>query len=303
MVSAVDTLAVEPPGPPEDGPQSQASRRRRGRFSRRRGVLATVALGWLVLLVGMVVLAPVLPLPDPTEGGTNVFSPPLDGNLLGTDHLGRDVLSRTVYGARTSLVVAIAATAIALAVGVPLGLAAGFFGKKVDTVVVGLSDIMLAFPSMILLLVIAAMAGASVRNLIIGIAFIELATYIRITRANAIAFSQREFVSASRGLGARELRIAVREVLPNVVPAIKTYAIAAMGLVFLVEGALSFLGLGIQPPTPVWGSMIDGGRPHLERAPYLVLVPSIAMFLTILSFNVLAEKRPGADSRTARLAS
>jgi peptide/nickel transport system permease protein len=274
---------------------------RSARRMRMPSGMTAVALGWLGLEIGLAVLAPILPIPDPTEGGRPISARPLDGYLLGTDHLGRDMFSRIVHGARTSLTVAVSATGIAMVIGVSLGLAAGFFRRKTDAVIVGVSDVMLAFPGIILLLVIAAMAGASTRNLILGVALFEIPTYIRVTRANTLTFSQREFVSASRGLGARETRIAIREVLPNVMPAIWAYAIASIGIVFLIEGALSFLGLGIQPPTPVWGSMIEAGRPHLERAPHLVLVPSIVMFLTILSFNLVAGSRRGADSRPARL--
>jgi peptide/nickel transport system permease protein len=285
-----------------DSPPRPASSRRSLRTFRATTVLTGLALAWLAIIAGLAVLAPILPIDDPTEGGRPLLARPLGDYLLGTDHLGRDLFARIVYGARTSLTVAVTSTALAMVVGVPLGLAAGFFRRRTDAVIVALSDIMLAFPGIILLLVVAAMAGASTRNLIFGIAFFEVPTYIRVTRANTLSFSQREFVSASRGLGAREPRIAIREVLPNVLPGVWAYAIAAMGIVFLIEGALSFLGLGIQPPTPVWGSMIEAGRPHLGRAPHLVLVPSTVMFLTILSFNLVAGSRRGADTRPTRFA-
>lgn len=256
-----------------------------------RQVLTWAAPAWVSLLVALAVLAPVLPIPDPNVGGIPVSARPFGDHFLGTDQLGRDMLSRIIWGARTSLTMAVLAVGLAILVGVPLGLLAGYFRGKVDAVVVAVSDIMLAFPGLVLLLVIAAVVGPSTRNLVLASALFQVPTYIRITRANTMAFAQREFVAASRGLGAGEVRIAVLDVLPNVLPSVRAYALASCGIVFIVEGSLSFLGLGVQPPTPAWGSMIEAGRPQLERAPHQVLVPAVVLFVTVLAFNALAERR------------
>jgi peptide/nickel transport system permease protein len=170
-------------GPPSSG--------RSRRTLRATTVMTGLGLAWLALITGLAVLAPILPIPDPTEGGRPLVARPMGDYLLGTDHLGRDLFARIVYGARTSLTVAILATALSMAVGVPLGLAAGFFRRRTDAVIVAVSDIMLAFPGIVLLLVVAAMAGASTRNLVFGIVFFEVPTYIRVTRANTLSFSQR----------------------------------------------------------------------------------------------------------------
>ncbi len=270
---------------------SSPKRRRRLRIFRK------LAVTWIVVLIGSAILAPVLPLRDPELGGLPAAHPPYSGAWLGTDQLGRDILSRVIYGGRTSLYVTALAVGLALVLGVGVGLFAGYFRGKLDTIATGVADIILAFPSLLLLIVISALAGPTVKNLIIGMAVLKFPTFVRLGRANSMAATQREYVLAAQGLGARDRRVAMREVLPNVLPAIGAYTFAAVGQVFVLEGAISFLGLGIQPPTPAWGSMISAGRPFLEFAPHIVLVPAGALFLTVLSFNALADARRQGDQR------
>jgi peptide/nickel transport system permease protein len=268
---------------------------------RLRRFFRIAALVWIIGIVGLALLAPVLPLPDPTQGGLGVARSPFGSHILGTDQLGRDELSRIVFGARTSIILSILSVVIAMVTGVTAGLLAGYFRGKADLIIVAIGDIVLAFPGLVLLLVISALAGPTIPNLIGAIAFFLFPTFMRLARANALNIAQREFVLAARGVGAREIRIAMREVLPNVIPAVRSYALAAIGLVLVIEGSLSFLGLGIQPPTPAWGSMIADGRLLFDRAPQLILIPSLVMFLTVLSLFTMSEGRATDILRPMRL--
>jgi peptide/nickel transport system permease protein len=266
-----------------------ARRARRSSRSRRFGTLRALAVMWLASVVGLALLAPILPIPDPTEGGHGVGLPPFGEYFLGTDQLGRDMFSRVVFGARMSLLTVVLSVGMSMIVGLTIGLVVGYVKGKADTVAVATSDVILAFPDLILLMVISVLAAPSVRNLILAIAVFQLPTFIRLGRANTLKISQREFVMASEGLGARRFRVMTREILPNVLPSVTAYALATSGVVLMIEGSLSFLGLGIAPPTPVWGSMIAAGRPFLTTSPHIVVIPGLALFLTVLSFNALAD--------------
>lgn len=283
---AIDVEAV---GDDLDGDGTEAvaakPRSKGGRFTR------ILASSWLILIISFALLAPILPIPDPKAGGLGVGQQPFGDFILGTDHLGRDMFSRIVFGARMSLFIGVLSVGIAMTVGVGIGLFAGYLRGKLDTGVTAVADVVAAFPGLVFLLVISSLAGSSIRNLILAIALFQFPMFIRLGRASTINYAQREFVSAAKGLGARDLHIATREILPNVIPAVTAYALAAIGIVFVVEGSLSFLGFGIQPPTPAWGSMIAAGRPHLVRTPHIVLVPATVLFLTVLSFNALADAR------------
>ncbi|WP_052711037.1 ABC transporter permease [Pseudofrankia sp. DC12] len=270
---------------------------------RRPSVVRTVAAAWVLLVVGMAVLAPVLPLPGYAQGSLAIARPPSAHHLLGTDQLGRDMLSRVVSGAQTSLLVGVLSVGLALVVGVALGLVAGYYGGKADAVVTAVGDVILSVPGLVFLMVISALAGSSVRTLVIGIALFTFPTFMRLARANTMTFARREFVLAAQGLGARDARVMRREVLPNVLPSVLAYAFAALGLVLVIEGSLSFLGLGVQPPRPSWGNMIADGRPFLSSRPHIVLIPAVTLFLTVLACNALAERGgrpPGAASGAAQ---
>lgn len=256
-----------------------------------RTAFLALAIGWLVLIVMLALLAPLLPIPESDAGGFGVAKKPFEDRFLGTDQLGRDMLSRLVYGARMSFLIAGASISLALSIGVAVGLWAGYVRGKLETVVTAVADIILAFPGLVLLMVVAALLGASPRNLIFAITILQVPTFIRLARASTISVANREFVLAAKGSGAGTMRIAALEILPNVLPTLTAYALAATARVFVIEGSLSFLGLGIQPPTPAWGSMIAAGRPQLVAAPHIVLIPAISLFATVLSFNALADAR------------
>jgi peptide/nickel transport system permease protein len=272
---------------------------------RRFGPFFWLAVGWLVVLVFMAVLAPVLPFVDsPTKFFPDAFrTTPNSAHWFGGDAIGRDLFARTVYGGRVSLTVGVASIAIGLAVGGSLGLIAGYFRGAIDTVITSTANILLAFPPLILALALVSFMGQNLRNVILALAILSIPSLIRITRAATMTFSQREFVMASRTLGASHWRVITREVLPNVVPPMASFALLAIAVVIVAEGALSFLGLSVEAPTASWGGIINEGRDLLdEGAAHVSLIPCGVMFLTLLSLNYVGDKlRAAWDVREVRL--
>jgi peptide/nickel transport system permease protein len=256
---------------------------------RRRPILAALAGLYLVVIAVLCAAAPLLPLPDPDTYQGAVNATPFGSRVLGTDQLGRDILSRVLWGGRVSIFIALVATTIGLLAGLTLGVVAGYFSGWINTVLTGVIDIVLAFPALVLFMIIIATRGPSATNIIIGASIVLTTSFARLARAGAIMYREREFVRAARGLGARNASVLIREVTPNVLPSLFTFALTAAGYVFLIEGGLSFLGLGVPPPTSSWGSMIQGGRPVFRDHPHVVLVPAIVMSLTIVSFNILGD--------------
>jgi peptide/nickel transport system permease protein len=250
-----------------------------------------VAWLWLGAVVLAAVFAPILPLWDPAVPDyQNVFGGITPQHWLGGDTLGRDNLSRIIYGARASLLVGICAVGLGALVGGILGMLAGYFGGRTERVLALVTDVVLAFPGLVLIIAIVAILGASLPNLIMGLAILSVPTFIRLTRATTLVVAQREFVQAARAYGCRPLRIIAREIAPNVVLPVAAYAFIMIGTFIVVEGSLSFLGLGIPPPTPSWGGMIAGGRTELLNYPHISLFPAAVMFLTVLSINYIGER-------------
>jgi peptide/nickel transport system permease protein len=276
-----------------------------GALAKRRGVGfgAVLALGWMVLLVGAAVLAPILPLADPNANNVAISrQAPSTAALLGGDPNGRDVLARVVYGARASLLIGVGAIAIGLAVGGLLGLVGGYYRGRLDTIVASAFDVMLAVPALILALAFSVFLGAEVRNVMLALGIVAIPQLGRITRANSLTWSQREFVLAARAQGARNSRIVVREILPNVLPAMFSVALLGIAVAIVAEGALSLLGAGVKTGTITWGTMIVGGRDDLETAPWVVLAPATAIFFTVLALNYLGDViRARFDVREAAL--
>jgi peptide/nickel transport system permease protein len=273
--------------------------RRRGR---RMGVAFMLAAGWIVLVLLVAVLADLLPMPSPTDiDFLSKRAPPSAEHWLGTDNLGRDELSRLIYGARISLTVGLLAPVIGVSVGGFLGLVAGYFGGRFEALVVGGVDVLLAFPPLVLALAVTAYIGQSVGNLVLVIGVLGIPAFTRVARAATLSQAQREFVVAARTLGATHARILMRELLPNVALPLLAFFLLGVTVTIVVEGALSFLGLGVPPPAPSWGIMIGEGRESLDIAPRLAFMPAAAMFLTVLAFNTvgdtlraLTDPRPGA---------
>jgi peptide/nickel transport system permease protein len=259
---------------------------------RKLGPFFWLAVGWLVVLVLLAVLAPVLPFVDsPKEFFPDAFrTSPSAEHWFGGDAIGRDLFARVVYGARVSLTVGVAAIAIGLAVGGTLGLIAGYFRGTIDTVITSVANILLAFPALILALALVSFMGQNLRNVILALAILSIPRLIRITRAATLTFSQREFVMASRTLGASHWRVITREVLPNVVPPMLSFSLLAIAVVIVAEGALSFLGLSVEAPTASWGGIINEGRDLLDEAPHISLIPCGVMFVTLLSLNYVGDK-------------
>ena len=262
------------------------SRVRRHRF----GIGGWIAAGWMVLLVASSLLAPVLPFADPDVSNASISrQAPSSAAFLGGDANGRDVLARVVYGARASLLIGFGAIALGLLVGGALGLLGGYYGHRIDALVAGAFDVMLSVPALILALAFTVFLGAEVRNMILALGIVAVPQLGRITRANTLAWSEREFVRAARAQGARNRRIIVREILPNVLPAMFSIALLGIGVAIVAEGGLSLLGAGVKTGTITWGTMIAAGRADLEVTPWVVLAPATAIFLTVLALNFLGD--------------
>jgi peptide/nickel transport system permease protein len=291
---------------------------------KRLGIGAWLAIAWLAGLFLAAIAAPILPIPGPNEtfteiqraqapfstiktsdGGTS--TPFAQGHLLGGDRNGHDLLSRAVYGARNSLIVGFGAIALGIAVGASLGLIAGYYGGKFDTVLVGFFDVMLAIPALVLALSLTAVLRGRVADLwilVISLGIISIPILGRITRANTLVWSQREFVTAARAQGAKNWRIMTREVLPNVLPAMFSIALLGVAVVIAAEAALRLLGIGLSITDPSWGSIINDGRDFLVQGitAHVVFVGSAFIFFTILSLNYLGDTvRARFDVREAAI--
>lgn len=253
---------------------------------RRRPVLLYLAVAWLAIVILGAVLANVLPIQNPLAIHPAVsYEGPSAAHWFGTDQLGRDLFARTVYGARISLLVGITATALAAVVGAALGLVGGYLQGITDTAVMGLMDVLLAFPGIVIALALTSFLGPSARNVILAIAVLSVPVFARLTRSVALSLSQREFVQIARTLGTPTWRIMVFELGPNVATTVLAFVPVVVAVAILVEGTLSFLGIGVPPPTPTWGTMIAQGESVFATQSYMSLLPAAVMFLTILSLN------------------
>ncbi|NIA71414.1 ABC transporter permease [Pelagibius litoralis] len=256
----------------------------------RQNKLSWVGLALLAAIVFMAVFAPLLAPHDPLQQNIiHRLEPPSAEFLLGTDSFGRDVLSRLIYGARISLMVGFVAVAIAMFVGSTIGILAGYIGGLFDQIVMGIVDVMLAFPTLLLGLMIAAMLGANLENLIIAIAFTEMAPFARVARAPTIGLKERDFVEAGRALGFGPLRIMGVHILPNMASDVVVMGSLWMASAIRMEASLSFIGLGVQPPTPTWGGMIREGFENILTAWWLAIFPSLAILVTVLALNILGD--------------
>jgi peptide/nickel transport system permease protein len=277
-----------------------------GRRSRRRvpSLAVAISVSWLLLVVGAAVFADLLPLLSPASVSPfdRLKPPGTPGHILGTDDLGRDILSRMVYGARVSLIVGLTSVALGASVGVPLGMLAGYFRKRVDSVLMFFIDVLLAFPGLVLILAVTAFIGQGLYPVVGVLGFLAIPAYTRISRASTLATVNREFVLAARAQGARNARIMIHEIFPNLVPALMAFALVNMGVLIVAEGSLSFLGLSVQAPTPSWGGLIAVGQFFLEDRPTMVLIPSFTLFATVLALNFLGDAvRKAYDVREGRV--
>lgn len=253
--------------------------------------LAVTGALLVLLFVLMAILAPVLAPQDPAHIDlTNRLASPSSRHLFGTDELGRDILARTLHGARISLGVAFAVVALSLGLGLLLGALAGFYRGWVDVVVnTYLSNAFLALPGILLAVAIVAFLGPSLPDLILALALPAWVGYARLVRAQVLAVREREFVQAARSLGASDARLLLRSILPHTLPPVLVQASVGMAAAVLAEATLSFLGLGVQPPAATWGAMLNAARSHLFEAPHLVFFPAFAVALCVLAFNLLGD--------------
>jgi peptide/nickel transport system permease protein len=258
------------------------------RFLDRKG--AMVALVVVLLFVVLAIFAPWIAPADPlaTSWGA-IRKPPSSAHWFGTDEIGRDVLSRVIWGTRASLLAGVVSVAISLLVGVPVGLLAGYAGGWTDMLVSRITDAMLACPFLILAIALAAFLGPSLTNAMIAIGIAATPIFVRLTRAQVRAVKVEDYITAARAVGNPTMRIALRHILPNVAPPLIIQATLATAAAVIAEASLSFLGLGQQPPAPSWGSMLNTAKNFVENAPWMAVWPGVSIFLLVLSFNLLGD--------------
>jgi len=292
---------VSPPPDVPSPPSPASAARRTLATALRRQPLAVFGLALLVLFVTLALLAPLLAPDNPAALDLlHRLAPPSHAHWLGTDELGRDILSRVIYGARLSLTVAVSVVALSLCAGLVLGGIAGYYGRWLDVAInTFLMNAFMALPGILLAIAFVAFLGPGLLNLILALSIGGWVGYARLVRAQVLAVREREFVEAARALGASDLRIFVRHILPNILQPLIVQAAIGMAGAVLAEATLSFLGLGVPPPSADWGSMLNDARPFLFDAPHLVVFPAIAVMLCVLSFNFLGDAlRDYLDPRT-----
>jgi peptide/nickel transport system permease protein len=263
-----------------------------GAFSRRfrhnRG--AVVGLTILVVFFAIALVAPLATTYRPEENHLDQkLLEPSTVHLLGTDHLGRDILARLAHGARFSLLIGFAAVAVGLSIGVPLGAISGFYGGWLDLIIQRVIDVLLSFPGFLLALSLVAVLGVGIENVVIAVGLGVVPAFVRLVRASTLSIRSREYVEAARASGAGSALIIWRHVLPNALPPIVIQATLGLGSTLLTAAGLGFLGLGVQQPTPEWGSMLGEGRSYIFSNPNLATFPGLAIFLTVLAFNLAGD--------------
>ena len=295
-MSEAGVVVAEPPG-------TRAAAARSLLRAVLRSPLGRFGLAVAVIFLATAALAPWLAPYDPTiQSLGEVLRPPSRAHLLGTDQYGRDVLSQVVYGGRVSLQVALVSVAVAGLVGVPLGVVAGYYGGRVDGVLMRLMDVIFAFPSLLLAIALVAFIGPSTVNVMIAIGAVYVATIARITRASVLTVRTEDYVQAARGLGKADLGIMLIHVLPNALAAPLVQLTLGLARATLYEASLSFIGLGTPPPTPSWGRMLADTKSLVQLAPWTSVAPGTAIMLVILSFNFLGDAlRDALDPRLRRL--
>jgi peptide/nickel transport system permease protein len=264
------------------------ARRALRRLKRRKGALFGLAV--IAIFVVLAVFAPLISPYDPaSQSWSAVRKAPTALHWFGTDDVGRDILARIIYGARASLLAGVVSVGIALGIGVPLGLLAGYLGGWVDVLLSRITDAMLAVPFLILAIALAAFLGPSLTNAMIAIGVTTTPIFVRLTRGQVMTVKVEDYVEAARAIGNPRWRIALFHILPNILPSLLVQATLSIAAAIIAEAALSFLGLGQQPPAPSWGSMLNSAQRFLSNAPWMAVWPGLAIFLTVLSFNLLGD--------------
>ena len=294
MAETALTIAGPTSAEPVETPTARAIRR----FKRRKG--AVFALVMIAIFVAAAVLAPLIsPYNPDLQTWTAVRKAPSALHWFGTDDVGRDVLARVIFGARASLLAGVISVAIAVLVGVPVGLISGYLGGFVDALFSRITDALLACPFLILAIAFAAFLGPSLGNAMIAIGITTTPIFIRLTRGQVMAVKVEDYVEAARAVGNPHWRIALVHILPNILPALLVQATLSIAAAIIAEAALSFLGLGQQPPAPSWGSLLNAAQRFLVNAPWMAIWPGLAIFLTVLSFNLVGDGlRDALDPRS-----
>ena len=270
---------------------SPARKKQRMLFWRlMRSKAAVLGASIIILLVLAAALAPLIAPYNPIKQNFRVqLQPPSTAHLLGTDEFGRDILSRVLYGSRWALMVGILADSIALVAGVALGLVGGFYGGRIDAVISWLTDVMMAFPYLLLAMIVVAVLGPGITNAMIAIGIVYVPNYIRIVRSTVLSLKETEFVAAARSVGVSTFGIMVRHILPNCLAPIIVMATLAIGWAIVETAGLSFLGLGAQPPTPEWGAMLASGRTYMLSAWWVATFPGLSILVVVIGFNLLGD--------------
>ncbi|WP_022663800.1 ABC transporter permease [Desulfospira joergensenii] len=288
--------------------------------SKKLGLPFRFSVMWIALVVFCAVFADLMPLPEydsmdwmnpAAPPGSQGGHPSLDGSpaepepfvyVFGTDTMGRDILTRLIFGARVSLLVGLIPPVIGLLAGGSLGMLAGFYRGRLDAFIMAAMDIILAFPGLVLLLAITFYLGQNLTNIIISLGFLTIPSFSRVARANTLTVSRREFIRASRMIGQNDLYILIYDILPNIILPLTVYALFLVSYMIVAEGTLSFLGLSVPSPVPSWGGMIAEGKEVLDQAGHVSFIPALALFLTVLSFNLMGDALRGvADSKETQL--
>lgn len=260
---------------------------------KRKGftVGAWLSMIWMTLIIGAAILAPILPIPDPVNDAdpTRAAQGPSWSHIFGLDGNGRDVFARVIWGARSSLFIAFVAVLAGFVLGGILGLVAGYFKGRIGGVLGALTDILLAFPQLVLALAVVSFLGRTVPNVTLALGIVSIPILSRITRASTLTWSEREFVTAARAQGAGHVRTMVREVLPNVLPAMLSIALLGIAVAIVAEASLSIIGAGVKPDVTTWGNVIFAGQSFIREAPTMVLLPSLVIFFTVFSLNYLGD--------------
>ncbi|HKL13053.1 MAG TPA: ABC transporter permease [Halanaerobiales bacterium] len=256
----------------------------------KKNKMAVIGTFLILLQFFIAIFAPFLAPYDPYEQNLMKMTLPVgtEGHLLGTDNFGRDILSRLIYGSRISLIVGLSSVLFGLLIGVTLGLIAGYY-SKLDNIIMRLIDIMLSFPGVLLALAIIAMLGPGLINVIIAISIWSIPTFTRLVRSQVLQIKEYEYVLAAEALGVKDHKILIKHILPNCIGPIIVYATLRIASAILSAAALSFLGLGAQPPLPEWGAMVSAGRSFIYNAPHMIIVPGLAIMMLVLSFNLVGD--------------
>ncbi len=294
-MTAIDQVAATPVVSTEQRAPSRAWRK----LKANKGALVGLAI--IAFFAILAIIAPLLPLPDPNATSwSTIRKAPSAAHWLGTDDIGRDILSRMIWGAQASLMAGVFSVAIAVLIGVPFGLISGYFGGWIDMIISRITEAFLAMPFLITAIALAAFLGPSLSNAMIAIGLSAMPIFVRLTRGQVLAVKTEEYIEGARSIGLRHSSIITRYILPNVFAPILVQATLTIATAIIAEASLSFLGLGQQPPAPSWGSMLNVAKNFLSQAPWMAMWPGIAIFLVVIGFNLLGDGlRDALDPREA----